>query len=923
MNRPYRNFHEISQINSTNDLWDDLKNIFDASGGGYNGDTYYVATTGSDSNGGTSWDDALLTIDAAVNKCGAGDKILIAQGTYDEIANISGGVELDVSKIYVKGVGPGVVITNSDTTNSGKVLTITGNSVVVENVTVMKGETTSDNSILVEIDGASGVNLIDTPIIVQKVNHTGIQFTGGATYCNAKNGPMGFMYVLSPNGTDAGIGVDFDNCNMCAISSGAITNLTTGVSFAADGDVNYLLSDVFVSKCTTGVSLEAGASDNYLSCSVTDCTTRFSDNSGNSSNDRTASTTFLNVQMDHIEKIVGNVWYVDGTNGVDTKNGKTPETAFATITQALASVGVGDVVIIKPGTYDEAGLDLDTDGVQLLCETGTKITNTDPPDTCLTISGNYCVIKGRLELSMVGQKSLVLSGDNCYIDSILANDCSVGIENSGSKNVILNCDVISATTTCYDIQADKNVYRNCNAVGVAGRGFYLSTIFSKYNTLDNCYSIRNETSGFELVTGAKYNTIAHCTSGGEDGRRIDNGSYNVFADFSPEYHTPKFVGTVWYVDGTNGDDSNSGLTPDEAFATIGAAVTASSAGDAITIKSDTYTETGLTIANAGTELWCEIGTLIDPASGTALKITGDNVKIKRNLRVTPAAGQIGVDVDGNYGWYENVRVSGGANCWDIDGSANEFYNCRGGNPEAGGAGFDIGANSNRLKDCGTGGNTTSYGYHITGGADKVGLTGCTSVGHQTSGYYIDTGSSGCTILGCSSGANDGKWFDTDSVNVWSDFSYADQVFKEVVFTDATQNFDLFKVTGTVEVEFINGHVESALNAEMGNCKLLVYDNDANPDLTDTASLNNLPVGSFIGKTAAASVDLTVKSSATAAIYENTNFRRPRVSTIIVAKSGVTTYIRLNSSDGAGNKDGTIHWHCTWKPITEDGLVEAA
>ncbi|GAG76916.1 unnamed protein product, partial [marine sediment metagenome] len=73
----------------------------------------------------------------------------------------------------------------------------------------------------------------DTAVYVAKANHIGIQFTGGSLYCNIINGPKGFSYILSPSGVGVGIGLDFNNCDMCAITSRAITNLTTGIRFGA------------------------------------------------------------------------------------------------------------------------------------------------------------------------------------------------------------------------------------------------------------------------------------------------------------------------------------------------------------------------------------------------------------------------------------------------------------------------------------------------------------------------------------------------------------------------------------------------------------------------------------------------------------------------------------------------------------------
>ena len=52
--------------------------------GTFNGTTRYVSKTGSDSNGGTSWADAKLTIQAAVNLCADGDTVIVDDGEYSD-----------------------------------------------------------------------------------------------------------------------------------------------------------------------------------------------------------------------------------------------------------------------------------------------------------------------------------------------------------------------------------------------------------------------------------------------------------------------------------------------------------------------------------------------------------------------------------------------------------------------------------------------------------------------------------------------------------------------------------------------------------------------------------------------------------------------------------------------------------------------
>ena len=52
--------------------------------GTFTGATRYVSKSGSDSNGGTSWDDARLTIQSAVSLCADGDTVIVDDGEYSD-----------------------------------------------------------------------------------------------------------------------------------------------------------------------------------------------------------------------------------------------------------------------------------------------------------------------------------------------------------------------------------------------------------------------------------------------------------------------------------------------------------------------------------------------------------------------------------------------------------------------------------------------------------------------------------------------------------------------------------------------------------------------------------------------------------------------------------------------------------------------
>lgn len=55
----------------------------------FNGTTRYVSKSGSDANGGTSWNDAKLTIQAAVDLCADGDTVIVDDGEYSDTTSWS------------------------------------------------------------------------------------------------------------------------------------------------------------------------------------------------------------------------------------------------------------------------------------------------------------------------------------------------------------------------------------------------------------------------------------------------------------------------------------------------------------------------------------------------------------------------------------------------------------------------------------------------------------------------------------------------------------------------------------------------------------------------------------------------------------------------------------------------------------------
>ena len=226
----------------------------------------------------------------------------------------------------------------------------------------------------------------------------------------------------------------------------------------------------------------------------------------------------------------GKSWYVDSVLGDDGNSGFYPDVPFATIGAALLVVAAGDAIILKTGVYDE-GVDLTLDGLELHGETGAILINTDP-GTVLTVSGDFCLVEGVL-VAQAGQIGVLITGEGCQFWESFVTASTVGWDvNDGA--IFVRCISAGHTVTGFDIGVSNCTIYQCNAIGAstATRGFYLSAAAADRNILNECISSGNMTAGYEIVVGADNNTLMNCSSGGEDGLRVDNGLNNAWPQYS-------------------------------------------------------------------------------------------------------------------------------------------------------------------------------------------------------------------------------------------------------------------------------------------------------------------------------------------------------------------------------------------------------
>lgn len=383
---------------------------------------------------------------------------------------------------------------------------------------------------------------------------------------------------------------------------------------------------------------------------------------------------------------------------------------------------------------------------------------------------------------------------------------------------------------------------------------------------------------------------------------------------------PMFGGTIWYVNKGTGSDFNGGREPNDALGTIGAAINAMSDGDAINVKAGTYTEVGLDLSNAAAEIWFEIGVTLDPAAGTALTVSGAACRVKGAHTITPAAGAIGILVTGAECVVSNAKILTGATSIRVTGAGVILNECACGFPTV--AAYDLRGAQGRLYRCKTVGNAATIGYWINTGADTGVLEECTSAGHTTSGYTIATGSQDWTVLRCSSGAGDGRWVDVDHANVWSGFSYADEIHSIITFAGIPTTYNIFQITGAVRIRNIYGIVTTPIAATPCTVYLQLV-SAGTVDMTDApgVDINAVVAGGLLVRNAPSSSNLDLANPNGAPVMaENVAWKDPTTAIDIVKDNGAATFVRLVLS--AALASGAIDWHCDFTPLSDDGWLAA-
>jgi hypothetical protein len=221
------------------------------------GDTWYVKTDGSDTNGGTSWEDSFQTIQRGIDEAENGDTVLVAEGTYTGPGNknIITNKEIEVRSVN----GPNSCIIDLENEGKGFYLFNISAASVIDGFTIMNGNPTSDLDYGVGIECLFCLTTIRNCIIK---NNSGVQWGAGIEIWGSNSHPVIVNTIFSGNHTTLGgsavtiyqASATFINCtfygnnSFFSVVSGTPTTSITNCIFwnndsgAIGGNVTY--SDV-------------------------------------------------------------------------------------------------------------------------------------------------------------------------------------------------------------------------------------------------------------------------------------------------------------------------------------------------------------------------------------------------------------------------------------------------------------------------------------------------------------------------------------------------------------------------------------------------------------------------------------------------------------------------------------------------------
>ena len=214
--------------------------------------------------------------------------------------------------------------------------------------------------------------------------------------------------------------------------------------------------------------------------------------------------------------MASNTWYVDGVNGNDNNNCKSPQTACKTIGHAISLASSGDSITVAAATYTEnltIGISLEIFGANA----GTTIVDGDRAGTVFTILGGKVALS-RLSIRN-GWGGIENHGTLTINSSTISHNALHGIWGGISNRGTL---VVNNSTIAFN-PSGCNQYRICGAGGILNA--WLKVIVSNSTISDNNKGIN---SYYGTVTFQ--NSILANNGSRNCGGTITSNGYNLSSD---------------------------------------------------------------------------------------------------------------------------------------------------------------------------------------------------------------------------------------------------------------------------------------------------------------------------------------------------------------------------------------------------------
>lgn len=211
--------------------------------------TYYVAKSGSNTNGGASWDDAWKTIQYAINQVSDSDTIIVRKGIYQEDVTVAKNditlksefewaSDSNPNSVAIKALGPEWAVEGETLMDDHIALTITGSGVTIKGFEIFNG-TVEQSGAGLYISGADATvencYIHDNGLYwddIGPVTGAGICVGFNGNNFTIKNSLLKNNTITAPLGSNYGGGIYFETGSHTVQSCTVVTNYS-GIGICA------------------------------------------------------------------------------------------------------------------------------------------------------------------------------------------------------------------------------------------------------------------------------------------------------------------------------------------------------------------------------------------------------------------------------------------------------------------------------------------------------------------------------------------------------------------------------------------------------------------------------------------------------------------------------------------------------------------